>query len=99
MTAQITALAEEQQVEIPTYRYVTDPGHGWLEVPRAELKRLGIEQLISPYSYQKGEFAYLEEDCDYTVFEIEKQNRKEQFKVVRDYQEVTPIRNYESFRV
>ena len=99
MTAQITALAEGQQAEIPTYRYVTDPGHGWLEVPRAELKRLGIEHLISPYSYQKGEFAYLEEDCDYTVFEIEKQNRKEQFKVVRDYQEVTPIRNYESYRV
>jgi hypothetical protein len=42
----------------------TDPGHGWLEVPRGLLDTLGIAAAISPYSYIKGDRAYLEEDCD-----------------------------------
>jgi hypothetical protein len=50
------------------YNFYTDPGHGWLEVPLAELKRLGIVEKISSYSYRDGELAYLEEDCDYSVF-------------------------------
>ena len=42
----------------------TDPGHGWLEMDRKLLVKLGIATLISPYSYQRGEKVYLEEDCD-----------------------------------
>jgi hypothetical protein len=48
--------------------FVTDPGHGWLEVPLADIAALGIEGQISPYSYINGRFAYLEEDCDYAVY-------------------------------
>lgn len=40
--------------------YFTDPGHGWLRVPLAELD--GFQP--SEYSYRDAEFAYLEEDCD-----------------------------------
>ena len=41
-----------------------DPGHGWFKVKRELLIKLGIERDISSYSYQRGEYVYLEEDCD-----------------------------------
>ena len=50
------------------FDFFEDPGHGWLKVPLELLDILGIRHLISPYSYQKGEYAYLEEDCDMSVF-------------------------------
>tara|TARA_R110000765_G_scaffold43133_2_gene90611 strand:+ start:155 stop:541 length:387 start_codon:yes stop_codon:yes gene_type:complete len=48
------------------YNWITDPAHGWLTVPLAELRELGIADDISQFSYistSKG-VAYLEEDCD-----------------------------------
>lgn len=41
-----------------------DRGHGWLQVTRAMVDRLGIADKISKYSYQSGAAVYLEEDCD-----------------------------------
>lgn len=41
-----------------------DPGHGWLRIRKADVERLGIGGEITRYSYQKGQYAYLEEDCD-----------------------------------
>ena len=49
-----------------TLNYYQDPGHGWVKVPIALLKQLGIEQDISHYSYMRDKYAYLEEDCDLT---------------------------------
>tara|TARA_R110000796_G_C14502408_1_gene429017 strand:- start:719 stop:1033 length:315 start_codon:yes stop_codon:yes gene_type:complete len=48
--------------------FYSDPGHGWLEVPRAWLDLLGLQDKISPYSYKTDRYAYLEEDCDAGVF-------------------------------
>ena len=45
-----------------------DPAHGWLKVKKSKLKQLGIEGAISPYSYQRGEHAYLEEDIDMNTY-------------------------------
>jgi hypothetical protein len=45
-----------------------DPGHGWVEVKKTLLKELGIADKITGYSYMKGEYAYLEEDCDAMTF-------------------------------
>lgn len=45
-----------------------DPGHGWLEVPAAELETLGILPKVSGYSYQKDGMVYLEEDCDLSLY-------------------------------
>lgn len=42
----------------------TDPGHGWIKAPIALLKKLGISDQITQYSYVLGNFAYLEEDQD-----------------------------------
>lgn len=50
------------------YTFYEDPGHGWLEVSKQELKDLGITDDISKYSYMKGQLAYLEEDSDLGVF-------------------------------
>lgn len=46
----------------------TDPGHGWLRVPRALLRELGILDRITPFSYQRGGDVFLEEDCDLFTF-------------------------------
>ena len=46
----------------------TDPGHGWLDVPRSLLHELGIAERVSSYSYQRGDSVFLEEDCDYSLF-------------------------------
>ena len=80
------------------YRYIQDPAHGWLEVTRGELNRLGIGSKISPYSYQKGENCYLEEDCDMYEFIQAKKARGEAYELYEIHQENTPIRNYQSYR-
>lgn len=48
----------------------SDPGHGWLEVPRALAHSLHITPRISQYSYRShdGDTLYLEEDCDAWLF-------------------------------
>ena len=49
----------------------TDPGHGWLEVPRNLLIESGIIGKVSRYSYQDTHaphHVYLEEDCDASLF-------------------------------
>ena len=79
------------------YRFIEDPGHGWLEVQVSEIQRLGVGQKISRYSYLKGDRAYLEEDCDLSVFMKAKEQAGEPVEMVRVYEEHTQIRNYPSF--
>jgi len=79
------------------YIFHNDPGHGWLEVTRAELVRLGILNQISEYSYQRGDKIYLEEDCDATLFYETKKALGEEITFNDQYKENTPIRNYQSF--
>ena len=54
--------------DLTQLKMFTDPGHGWLEVPMRLIKALSIENKISSCSYRNGRFAYLEEDCDLSVF-------------------------------
>ena len=68
-----------------TYTMHTDPGHGWLAVSMEEINKLGIADKISTYSYRKGETAYLEEDCDCSVFLQAKQARGEPFKLAEKH--------------
>lgn len=55
------SLVTTNTITIPFY---SDPGHGWAKVHKDFLAELGIENQITPYSYERGSFAYLEEDCD-----------------------------------
>jgi hypothetical protein len=54
--------------------FYEDPGHGWLAVPLELLDRLGLVDKVSTYSYIRGRFAHLEEDCDYSLFWAAAQN-------------------------
>lgn len=58
----------ETFADIMTYKFISDPGHGWLQVPISELYELGLVGDISNYSYRDREYAYLEEDVDAGVF-------------------------------
>ena len=50
------------------YDFYSDPGHGWLKVKRSELHELGIADKITGFSYERGDFVYLEEDEDLSNF-------------------------------
>ena len=50
------------------YTFIADGGHGWLSVPLEEIKKLGITDQISAYSYMTHKRVYLEEDCDAGIF-------------------------------
>ena len=41
-----------------------DPGHAWAKVKKSTLCKLGIADKITTYSYMRGDYVYLEEDCD-----------------------------------
>jgi hypothetical protein len=53
---------------IKKFDFIADPGHGWVKVPFSLLETLGITEQITRYSYQRKNFAYLEEDCDADTF-------------------------------
>lgn len=48
--------------------FIEDPGHGWLRIPLADVATLGIQDDITACSFIEGNYAYLEEDCDYSTF-------------------------------
>jgi hypothetical protein len=81
------------------YNFYSDGGHGWLRVSTAELERLGIRGDISHYSYSRGRFSYLEEDCDYSRFVAAKHARGETVELrehVSRYRD-SRIRSYSRF--
>ena len=82
-----------------TFNFYTDPGHGWLEVPKSMLVELGIQRHITAYSYENGDLAYLEEDCDAgTFFRAYKGKHGVSQSVDEVFKEVTPIRNYRPYQ-
>ena len=77
-----------------------DPGHGWVKVPYTLLVKLGIEKTISSYSYQRGDFVYLEEDCDYTKFYDAMSNNDIVIQLVSKHtNKQSKIRSYNSYQV
>ncbi len=72
----------------------------WLDKSLKKLlDELGIATKITAYSYQRGDYAYLEEDCDATLFveEYEKQTGKN-FQSVTSYATLSAIRNYQTYQ-
>lgn len=79
--------------------FYSDPGHGWAKVKRSLLIEIGIEGKISSYSYQKGEWVYLEEDCDQYLFWKTMKDQGREVKYVNHYcNGSSSIRNFDSFR-
>jgi len=83
--------------EIKTYVFHSDPGHGWLAVKISELIELEIMDKVSSCSYKKGKTAYLEEDCDASLFIDALKKKGIELKFRESFQEHTPIRSYERF--
>jgi hypothetical protein len=81
-----------------TLNYFTDPGHGWVKIKVDVLKKLGISDKISPFSYRNGDNAFLEEDCDCSVLIKELKDRGIEFKFVENHtNKSSKIRNYYSY--
>lgn len=87
-----------------SYTYFEDPGHAWLRVPLIEI--CPIQDKISHYSYMKGKYAYLEEDCDAILFLKHKFGENLSYAELTEkgiiktkYVEKTNIRNYEIFKI
>ena len=47
-----------------TYRYISDGGHGWAEIPIKAVLAAGIRPSRYSYYDPASGMAYLEEDCD-----------------------------------
>lgn len=75
-----------------------DPGHAWGKVARSELIEMGLIDKITSYSYQCGEWVYLEEDCDLAryVDALEKAGFTPRFKSSYS-KNSSKIRTYERF--
>jgi hypothetical protein len=68
-----------------TFTIYTDPGHGWLEVPRELLHELGIADEISRYSRQRLNRVFLEEDSDLMRFTRAMGAAGREFKTLETY--------------
>lgn len=59
------AAKKKTKPQAVTLRFISDPNHGWLEVPKALLKKLGMSTNYASC----GDYCYLEEDCEAADFE------------------------------
>jgi len=76
-----------------------DPGHGWLKVTRKLIMKLGIENKISNFSYMRGDFVYLEEDCDLSLFLKKMEDFGISVEIKTSYgNKSSKIRGYDSYR-
>jgi len=82
------------------FNFHSDPGHGWVKVPRKLLIELEIADKISQCSYQYGNFVYLEEDRDAGLFirAMDEHNKPYSFKEHCCKMRYSPIRNYDSYQ-
>jgi hypothetical protein len=77
----------------------TDPGHGWFKVKRSVLHNLGIADKITSYSYQRGEWVYLEEDVDaFELHQALKQHGTTLRVVEKHTDKDSRIRSYERYK-
>lgn len=80
------------------YHSFADPSHGWIKVSTRELFKLGIINKISPCSYYRNGYVYLEEDCDASLFLQVKRGLKQHVRFIEHYtNKCSRIRSYRSF--
>lgn len=81
-----------------TLNIYEDPGHGWAKVKKDLLVKLGIADQITCFSYQRGDYVYLEEDMDLGTLLGALKNRGVSVKF-REFHtnKSSKIRSYNSF--
>lgn len=82
-----------------TFTRICDPSHSWLRVPLAEIERLGIADQISNFSYQKGKYAFLEEDRDMAIFVKAREDEGKPIRILEHHnkERMSRIRKYPMF--
>lgn len=89
-------MSREKTFTITVYN---DPGHAWGKVKRIVLHNLGIANNITSYSYQRGEYVYLEEDCDLLALCMALNQRNTRIKFVEKHtNRDSRIRSYERYK-
>lgn len=89
-------MSKEKTFTIIVY---SDPGHAWGKVKRSVLHNLGIANNITSYSYQRGEYVYLEEDCDLSTLCMALHQRNTRIKFVEKHTDrESRIRSYERYK-
>ena len=87
---------------IKTIKHFQDPGHGWYKVSRKLLRKMNLLDKISSFSYQKGNWVYLEEDVDASIFftRYKELFGELQIKVTTNISEnMSSIRYYQPFQM
>ena len=81
-------------------KFYSDPGHGWVAVKRKIVYDMDLAGKISPYSYQRGNTVYLEEDCDASLLVEALRERGIEIALEENITDKTsPIRSYERFGI
>lgn len=82
-----------------TFTYITDSGHGWVKVPLKDIVNLGLVNDIGGYSYKRGDYVYLEEDCDYpkVLRELRARGVEVKYRLINCKTRPSRIRNYEHY--
>lgn len=78
----------------------TDPSHGWAKVSLNELLKLNILDKISTYSYihKNGINAYLEEDCDLSLYLKALDDKGIKFRIIEKHtNKSSKIRSYKRY--
>jgi hypothetical protein len=76
-----------------------DPGHAWAAVKIKELRALGIADKVSAYSYQRGQTAYLEEDCDLSLYLAAIKQAGQEIQLTDKHtNKRSPIRSYSTYK-
>ena len=77
----------------------SDPGHAWARFPKAKLVSLGIADKITSFSYEKGENAFLEQDCDLSTLVDTLRSHGYEIKFNESHtNRQSKIRNYFSYK-
>lgn len=81
-------------------QHYCDAGHGWIKVSRKALENLNLLEKINHYSYQRGDYVYLEEDCDAALYLdcLDKAGIK--YQLIHTHSDKTSkIRGYDNFKL
>ena len=81
-----------------TFNLFSDPSHGWLKVRKKEVEKEGLADKISSFSYVRGDYLYLEEDCDAYTFLNSLKKRGIQYKTKINFSNRSSrIRSYQPY--
>jgi hypothetical protein len=78
--------------------WYSDCGHAWLRVKTIEASRIGILNKVSSFSFCKGKYIYLEEDCDARLY-LEYNNLEARQIERKSCNGNSKIRSYDKFSV